>query len=32
VRKVFIEYLQDFLVFPHEKYGNKQAIWRVDPA
>jgi predicted dehydrogenase len=31
VRKVIVEYLQDFLVFPHEKHGNKQAMWRVDP-
>jgi predicted dehydrogenase len=32
VRKVIIEYLQDFLMFPHEKHDNKQAIWRTDPA
>lgn len=32
VRKVIVEYLQDFLVFPHEKHGQKQALWRVDPA
>lgn len=32
VRKVMVEYLQDFLMFPHEKHGLKQAIWRVDPA
>jgi predicted dehydrogenase len=32
VRKVIVEYLQDFLMFPHEKHGLKQAIWRVDPA
>lgn len=31
IRKVLVEYLQDFLVFPHEKYGQKQALWRVDP-
>jgi predicted dehydrogenase len=31
VRKVIVEYLQDFLMFPHEKYGQKQALWRVDP-
>jgi len=31
VRKVIVEYLQDFLVFPHEKHGQKQAMWRVDP-
>lgn len=32
IRKVIVEYLQDFLMFPHEKYGQKQATWRVDPA
>lgn len=32
IRKVIIEYLQDFLMFPHEKHGQKQAMWRVDPA
>jgi len=32
VRKVIVEYLQDFLMFPHEKHGQKQAMWRVDPA
>jgi predicted dehydrogenase len=32
VRKVMVEYLQDFLVYPHEKHGQKQALWRVDPA
>jgi predicted dehydrogenase len=32
VRKVIIEYLQDFLMYPHEKHGQKQAMWRVDPA
>ena len=32
VRKVLIEYLQDFLMVPHEKLGQKQAAWRVDPA
>jgi predicted dehydrogenase len=32
VRKVIVEYLQDFLAFPHEKHGRKGAIWRVDPA
>jgi predicted dehydrogenase len=31
VRKVVVEYLQDFLMFPHEKHGQKQALWRVDP-
>jgi predicted dehydrogenase len=32
VRKVIVEYLQDFLMFPHEKHGMKQAVWRTDPA
>ena len=32
VRKVLVEYLQDFLMVPHEKLGQKQAAWRVDPA
>lgn len=32
VRKVMVEYLQDFLMVPHEKLGQKQAAWRVDPA
>ena len=32
VRKVIVEYLQDFLMVPHEKLGHKQASWRVDPA
>ena len=32
VRKVIVEYLQDFLMIPHEKLGQKQAAWRVDPA
>jgi hypothetical protein len=31
VRKVIVEYLQDFLMVPHEKLGQKQAAWRVDP-
>lgn len=31
VRKVLVEYLQDFLMVPHEKLGQKQAAWRVDP-
>jgi len=31
VRKVIVEYLQDFLMYPHEKEGQKQAAWRVDP-
>ena len=32
VRKVIVEYLQDFLMYPHEKDGQKQAVWRVDPS
>ena len=32
VRKVLVEYLQDFLMVPQEKLGSKQAAWRVDPA
>jgi predicted dehydrogenase len=31
IRKVIVEYLQDFLMVPHEKLGQKQAAWRVDP-
>ena len=31
VRKVIVEYLQDFLMVAHEKLGQKQATWRVDP-
>ena len=31
VRKAIVEYLQDFLMVPHEKLGQKQAAWRVDP-
>ncbi|MGD2174176.1 MAG: Gfo/Idh/MocA family oxidoreductase [Candidatus Brocadiaceae bacterium] len=31
VRKVMVEYLQEFLMYPHEKEGSKQAIWRTDP-
>jgi predicted dehydrogenase len=32
LRKVVVEYLQDFLMYPHEKEGMKQAVWRTDPA
>jgi predicted dehydrogenase len=32
IRKVIVEYLQDFLLVPAEKLGSKQAEWRVDPA
>ena len=31
LRKVMVEYVQDFLMYPHEKEGMKQAVWRVDP-
>jgi predicted dehydrogenase len=31
IRKVVVDYLQDFLMVPHEKLGQKQAAWRVDP-
>ncbi len=31
IRKVMVEYLQEFLSYPYEKEGNKQALWRVDP-
>ena len=32
VRKVLVEYVQDWLSGPAEKSGNKQAAWRTDPA
>jgi predicted dehydrogenase len=32
VRKVIVEYVQDFLAYPHEREGQKQAVWRVDPS
>ena len=32
IRKVIVEYLQDFLMMPLEKEGMKQAVWRTDPA
>jgi predicted dehydrogenase len=32
IRKVLVEYLQEFLSVPHEKLGMKQAVWRTDPA
>ncbi len=32
VRKVIVEYLQDWLARPQEKDGLKQAVWRTDPA
>jgi len=31
VRKVIVEYLQDWLMEPLEKEGSKQAIWRTNP-
>lgn len=31
VRKVLVEYLQDWLMEPVEQSGNKQAAWRTDP-
>jgi predicted dehydrogenase len=32
VRKVLVEYLQDWLMEPVENEGNKQAAWRTDPS
>jgi len=32
IRKVLVEYNQDWLMEPLEKSGNKQAEWRTDPA
>jgi predicted dehydrogenase len=32
VRKVIVEYLQDWLMVPLEKDGSKQASWRTNPA
>lgn len=32
VRKVLVEYNQDWLMEPLEKQGHKQAMWRTDPA
>ncbi len=32
VRKVIVEYLQDWLMEPLEKQGSKQASWRTNPA
>jgi predicted dehydrogenase len=31
VRKVLVEFIQDFLNVAHEKLGQKQAMWRTDP-
>ena len=32
IRKVMVEYTQDWLMQPLENHGNKQAAWRTDPA
>ena len=32
VRKVIVEYLQEWLMVSQEKSGNKQAVWRTDPS
>jgi predicted dehydrogenase len=32
IRKVLVEYIQDWLMEPQEKAGNKQAVWRTDPS
>ena len=32
IRKVMVEYTQDWLMEPLEQQGNKQAAWRTDPA
>ena len=32
IRKVMVEYVQDWLMDPLEKQGQKQASWRTDPA
>jgi predicted dehydrogenase len=32
IRKVLVEYTQDWLMEPLESQGNKQAAWRTDPA
>ncbi|GCE07578.1 Gfo/Idh/MocA family protein [Dictyobacter aurantiacus] len=31
IRKVIVEYIQDWLMEPQEQSGNKQAAWRTDP-
>jgi predicted dehydrogenase len=31
IRKVLVEYIQDWLMEPVETTGNKQALWRTDP-
>lgn len=32
LRRVMVEYTQDWLMEPVESHGNKQALWRTDPA
>jgi predicted dehydrogenase len=32
IRKVLVDYAQDWLMEPVESRGNKQAVWRTDPA
>ena len=32
IRKALVEYMQDWLMEPQERSGNKQAEWRTDPA
>jgi len=32
LRKVMVEYSQDWLMQPLERHGNRQAAWRTDPA
>lgn len=32
IRKVLVDYVQDWLIEPVERAGNKQAAWRTDPA
>lgn len=32
IRKAIAEYIQDFMMYPGEKHGLKQALWRVDPS
>lgn len=32
IRKVLVDYVQDWLMEPVELAGNKQAVWRTDPA
>ncbi len=32
IRKAIVEYFQEWLTVPQEKIGQKQALWRTDPA